>query len=201
MTIPELYTNLCRKDFRDPATGSLFFPVYIYLYQPEKEYEIRAEIASLSERLKRPADFIDAMTLDVFDEFISFLKEESFGEQNLLETYLEEESKNNRGIEELIKNKANSDAFMKYLDKKIKGYLHLPSKLEKVYVFIYGVGKIYPWLRVSRFLNKFEKYIHGYKMIIFYPGEAKDHFSLFGKLNDENAYRSIKLINDNTFNI
>lgn len=201
MTINELYENLCRKDFRDPATGSLFFPVYIYLYKAEKEYEIRVEIASLSERLKRPAEFIDAMVIDIFDEFIWFLKNENFGDKNLLDTYLEEENIKNPSVEDLIRNKANSDAFLQHLDRRIAEHLHLPSKLEKVYVFLHGIGKIYPWLRVNRFLNRFEKYIKGYKLIIFYPGEVKDHFSLFGKLQDEHAYRSVKLINENTFNI
>lgn len=201
MTIAELYENLCRKDFRDPATGSLFFPVYMYLYKAEQEYEIRNEIADLSARLKRPAEFIDAMVVDVFDEFINFLKYESFGDQNLLETYISEEKNNNPNIGELVRNKANSDVFMQYLNNLIIEYLQLPSQLEKVYVFMHGFGKMFPWLRVNRFLNRFERYIQGYKMVIFYPGEAKDHFSLFGKLKDEHAYRTVKLINDQTFNV
>jgi hypothetical protein len=31
---------------------------------------------------------------------------------------------------------------------------------------------------------------------MFYPGEAKTYYSLFGLLKDENLYRAIKLINE-----
>jgi len=200
MTISELYERLCKKDFRDPATGSLFFPVYIYLYNPEDEYKIRDEIKKLSGRLERPTDFIDAMLLDIFDEFLEYLKANKFGKQSLYDFFLEEEGKNHPQINDLLRKEANSDVFMKWLYQKISSHLNLPSKLDKVYVFVHGVGKMYPWLRVSRFLNRFEKFIQGYKMIIFYPGTAKDNFSLFGLLEDEHAYRSIKLITDTTFN-
>lgn len=54
MTITELYNQLADKNFQDPLTGNLFFPAYMYVYDPEKEYEIQQEIINIKERLYRP---------------------------------------------------------------------------------------------------------------------------------------------------
>ena len=50
MTITELYNQLANKDFQDHLTGNLFFPAYMYVYDPEKEYEIDAEIINIKEK-------------------------------------------------------------------------------------------------------------------------------------------------------
>ena len=84
---------------------------------------------------------------------------------------------------------------MKFLEHKIKSHLEEAKPYEVSYVFVKGFGKAFPYLRTSRFFNNFEKYIKGYKLIMFYPGEAKNYYSLFGLLKDENLYRAIKLIN------
>ena len=72
------------------------------------------------------------------------------------------------------------------------------GKTEVAYVLVKGFGTIFPYLRASRFMNRFEKYISGYKMILFSPGEVKENYNLFKLLNDEHLYRAIKLINQET---
>jgi len=47
MTITELYNQLADKDFQDHSTGDLFFPAYMYMYDPTKEYEIDNEILDI----------------------------------------------------------------------------------------------------------------------------------------------------------
>ena len=77
MTISEFYDELLSdKEFQNPETGKLFFPTYIFTYNHEKEYEIRKEIDGLKDRLERPSNFIDTLILNIFDEFIDFLKED-----------------------------------------------------------------------------------------------------------------------------
>ena len=82
------------------------------------------------------------------------------------------------------------------LDNKIKLHFENASSYEVAYVFVKGFGNAFPYLRASRFMSNFEGYIKGYKLIMFYPGEAKNYYSLFGLLKDENLYRAIKLINE-----
>ena len=79
MTITELYNQLANKDFQDHETGNLFFPAYMYTYDPEKEYEVDAEITDIKHRLHRPSNYLDVMVLDIFEEFVSYLKQEKFG--------------------------------------------------------------------------------------------------------------------------
>lgn len=198
MNLEELYQRLIEEDFKDPATGNLFFPVYLYLYPPEKEFEMRDEIELLKNRIKKPNEFLEATILDIFDLFIEFLESTAFGKKmNLLEFHLDMEKKKPSDSLKLLKQDANSEGFFNFINIKIREKLDLPSNLDKVYVFIQGFGRIFPYLRMNKFLSNFEKYIKGeYKMILFYPGEIKDNLSLFGVLEDGKHYRSIYLINE-----
>jgi hypothetical protein len=68
MTITELYNQLCDKDFQNHQTGNLFFPAYMYMYNPELEYEVEKEILNIKNRLHRPNNYLDVMVLDIFEE-------------------------------------------------------------------------------------------------------------------------------------
>jgi len=195
MTITELYQQLEDKDFQDYRTGDLFFPAYMYMYDPTKEYEVDNEILDIKNRLHRPNNYLDIMVLDIFEEFLEYLKQEKFGKHNKYDFYLLHEK--NKG--DAVANGLNRDAydvrFMNFLDAKIKAHLEQAKPYEVAYVFLKGFGNAFPYIRTSRFFNNFEKHITGYKLIMFYPGKAKTYYSLFGLLKDENLYRAIKLIN------
>lgn len=195
MTITELYKQLEDKDFQDYRTGDLFFPAYMYMYDPAKEYEIDSEILDIKNRLHRPNNYLDVMVLDIFEEFLEFLKQEKFGKHNKYDFYLMHEDKKPDAVEQGLNRDAYDVRFLNYLDAKIKEHLEQAKPYEVSYVFLKGFGNAFPYIRTSRFFNNFEKHIKGYKLIMFYPGEAKNYYSLFGLLKDENLYRAIKLIN------
>jgi hypothetical protein len=195
MTIKELYDLLCDKSFQEPATGYLFFPAYMYLYEPENEYLIREEIASMKDRLVRPTDFVDVLDLNIFNEFCNYLKTQKWGSTNWLHFILSEEAQNYQSVQRTLRQKANDNKFCTFLNNKIQLHINEVSDLKKSYVFIYGFGQIFPYLRASKFMNLFEQYIKGYKIILFYPGNADKNYNLFKVLNDEHLYRAIKLIN------
>ena len=195
MTITELYDKLSDKDFQDYLTGNLFFPAYMYVYDPEKEYEIDDEILSIQNRLHRPNNCLDVMVIDIFDEFANYLRITPYGNTTLLQDYLNDEPQMPAQVEEGLKQDATGDPFMNYLNARIKDHLNNAGNAEVAYVFVKGFGKIFPYLRASKFMNRFEKNISGYKMILFYPGEVKENYNLFKLLNDEHLYRAIKLIN------
>ena len=45
MSISDFYERLLTdKEFQEPETGNLFFPAYIYQYDPKEEYSIRKQI-------------------------------------------------------------------------------------------------------------------------------------------------------------
>lgn len=196
MTITELYDQLCDKEFQNHYTGNLFFPAYMYMYDATKEYEVDREILSIRDRLFRPANYLDALVIDIFDEFLTYLKSETFGKKSKYDFYLDHEASSMQKVADALKQDAYNDRFLAYLDKKIQDHLSNADEYEVAYVFVKGFGNSFPYLRASRFMNKFEKYINGFKLIMFYPGQAKDYYSLFGLLKDENLYRAIKLLNE-----
>lgn len=195
MTINELYDLLCNEDFQDPKTGNLFFPAYMYIYDPTKEYFIREQIQLLKERLIRPNTFVDVLVLNIFTEFLDYLKFRDFGGVSLLDTFIQNEWKDTDKVTEALRRETTRGEFLKSLNEKIKAHIDPVDDIKKSYVFVHGFAEIYPYLRASKFLSNFEKYISGYKIILFYPGTAKDNYSMFDLLNDENPYRAIKLIN------
>lgn len=196
MTITELYKQLSNKDFQDHQTGNLFFPAYMYMYDATKEYEIDNEILDIKNRLHRPNNYLDVMIIDIFEVFTEYLKQEKFGKVTKFEYYTEFEKEKSEAINKIIKQNAYDKRFLDYINNKIKTHFENASSFEVAYVFVKGFGNAFPYIRASRFMSKFEGYIKGYKLIMFYPGVAKSYYSLFGLLKDENLYRAIKLINE-----
>lgn len=195
MTITELYHKLDDKDFQNHLTGNLFFPAYMYVYEPDKEYEVDAEILNIKERLHRPTNYLDVMVIDIFEEFLAFLETQRFGNASKLDFFLQQEASKPDQVEKSLRQSANDDRFYVWLHEKIRRHFLEAGEAKVAYVFVKGFGAIFPYMRASKFMNNFEKYIDGYKMILFYPGEAKEYYHLFKLLNDENLYRAIRLIN------
>src|SRR5690606_13021018 len=133
--------------------------------------------------------------MDIFEEFIDFTKKTPFGKMSKFNFYLAQEESKPEAVDKALKNDAYDSRFLDFLDQKINEHLEASKPYEVSYVLMKGFGNAFPYIRASRFMSNFEKYIKGYKLIMFYPGEAKEYYSLFGLLKDENLYRAIKLIN------
>jgi len=196
MTITELYSQLSDKDFQNHQTGNLFFPAYMYMYNPEKEYEVDAEILDIKNRLHRPSNYLDVLVIDIFEVFVEYLKQENFGRETKFNYYTQHELSKPDAVDKALKMDAYNQRFLIYLSNKIQEHFTQAGESEVAYVFLKGFGRSFPYIRASRFMNNFEKFIKNYKLIMFYPGEAKNYYSLFGLLKDENLYRAIKLINE-----
>lgn len=199
MTIPELYERLSDKDFLDPSTGNLFSRAYMYLYDAKEEYKIRQEITGIKERLIRPDLYRNTLIIDVFEAFGQFLNSSSFGKHNKLEFLQEQENQDSEKVAKSLAREASGPKFLAHLNDLIEKHFKESGDYEVGYVMLHGFGTIYPYLRASKFLSNFEKYYMDnpkYKLILFYPGEnGSNGLKLFGKLDDENPYRAIKLIN------
>ena len=196
MTITELYTQLSDEDFQDHQTGNLFFPAYMYMYNAEKEYKVDAEILDIKNRLHRPSNYLDVLVIDIFEVFVEYLKQEKFGKDTKFKYYTQHEESKPDAVDKALKMDAYNQRFLIYLSNKIQEHFTQAGESEVAYVFLKGFGRSFPYIRASRFMNNFEKFIKNYKLIMFYPGEAKNYYSLFGLLKDENLYRAIKLINE-----
>lgn len=199
MTIAELYEKLADKNFQDPDTGNLFWPTYMFLYKPETEYSVRKEVEFIKQRLKRPDNYIDVLLINIFEQLIEYLKSQPFGDTSLFEELLQMEKEEPETVSGLLHNKAGEESFFAWLNNRITEHLLLPNpnNNKRSYVFVTGLGEIFPYLRASKFISNFEKYTTGkFKLVIFYPGRIDQFCHLFNKLNDDNPYRAIKLINN-----
>ncbi len=201
MTIDELYEKLSSRQFQDTQNGDLFYNFFVYQYPAEKEYEIRQQIKEFKEQLIRPINYVDVLTMNLFEEFCNFLDGQSFGKlhPSYLKYLIEKDDTNPDSVTKTLTNKANSDAFYEYVHNKIIQHISIKDDKIRPYIFLYGIGSMYPYLRTNVFLTNYEKYNQSsnYKLIVFYPGNVnKNTYHLFGMLNDEHTYRATLLIND-----
>ena len=191
----KLYDLMADKGFQEPRTGNLFFPAYIYTYEPAQEYEMRKEIDLLIEKLKRPNHYLDSLVVNMYDELIDFLKNEQFAGQNLFDLIIEKEKEDPEEAVAWVRDEINEGDFYKNFTKKVKDHFGVNNE-KKVYLILHGFGSAYPYLRSSDFLKKTEKLIKEFKVIVFYPGDYKNNnYNLFGLLNDDNLYRANHLNN------
>ena len=199
MTIEELYQKLEDKSFQDTSVGTMFYNVYIFQYPAEDENEICYQIDEFKSRLRRPSNNLDILTLNIFDEFCAYLDAKKFGRHPSLLNYLvEKEYKDANSVNNTLIRNASDEKFFEWVDKRIREHVNHENELTKSFVFLYGFGQMFPYLRTNTFLSNFEKYNHGegFKIIVFYPGHSQGNsFSLFDVLDDANTYRSITLIN------
>lgn len=202
MTVDELYEKLSSPAFQDPKNGDLFYNFFVYQYQARKEYAIRRQIKDFQERLKRPSTYMDALTLDLFEEFCHFLDGQSFGNQNpsLLQFLINMERQAPDNIQKVLIQQANSSKFYEYIYQRIQNHIKLEDNMKHGFIFVYGIGDIFPYLRTNVFLTNYERYnqTDKYKLIVFYPGhQVNNSFSLFDLLDDSNTYRATLLLNEN----
>lgn len=136
--------------------------------------------------------------LDLFTVFCDYLRKEKFGDTSLLEDTLEGDKVHPDLVTEELTAEANSDSFVSYVRDRILEHMEQNDGLKKPYVFIHGIGKMFPYLRTNVFLTRYEKYNDpsSYRIILFYPGHQDGNsFSLFDTLEDAHTYRAILLIN------
>ena len=200
MTVEQLYDKLCSKSFQD-TESNIFYNFFVYLYQADKEFEMREQIDRIKENIKRPVNNVDILTLDIFEEFCNFMNAQSFGNHPSYLTYiLEKDRIRPDDVTRALQLKANGDAFMLYLHNRIMEHVNkIDDQYIRPYVFMYGLGNIYPYLRTSNLLNRYEPYNRSerYKIILFYPGDQSgSSFKLFGDLEDNNTYIAIVLMNE-----
>jgi len=207
MSVTELYEKLASKEFRDPKNSDLFYNFFIFQYPIEHDARMRRDIAEFKANLVRPVTYVDVLAIDIFEVFREYLGQRSFGKHPSTLQYLldgDEKATDAAGHEKVtrsLKGYAESDEFMEFVHEKILSHIAQDGDGKiRPYVFLYGFGTIYPYLRASTFLDKYERLnkANRYKVILFYPGvfrSEENHFSLFGKLHEDHPYRSHVLVN------
>lgn len=203
MTIKELDDKLNSSGFQDTENGDLFYNFLIYQYPAEEEYDIRRQIQEFKANLIRPINYVDVLTLNLFEEFCNFLNQKNFLRHPSMLKYLLEKEQNDpskaQNTQDTLARNAHSPEFVQYIHRRIIDHITIKDQYRRPYVFLYGIGSMFPYLRVNEFLALYEDYNETgkYKIIVFYPGHRdQNSFRLFDTLPDNHTYRATLLINE-----
>ncbi len=199
MTIQELDHKLNDPGFQDPKNGDIFYNFFIYQYPAENEYDIREQIKEFKEHLIRPTNYVDVLCLNLFEEFCNYLKTKQLMRRPMLEYQLEKEKTNPDATMSTLVRNAHSEGFIHYLHEHIMAHVNIEDDYRRPYVFVHGIGSMYPYIRTNELLTLYEQYnvTYKYKIIVFYPGHRENNsFRLFGLLPDHHTYRATLLINE-----
>ncbi len=202
MRLDKLFKRLSDPDFQDPSKSDMYYNYYVYPYAPAEEKELEAELENFKNVLVRPNNYIDVLSLDIFEEFCNYLDSQPFGKLNpsYLKYLLKKDETMPAAVENSLRTNADKKEFYEYLNARILSHISKAGDdLKRPYVFIYGIGRIYPYLRTSVLLTSYEQYndVSKYKILFFYPGSPRGNsYSLFNLLDDSNFYRATKIIED-----
>lgn len=181
-----IFNKLSSPEFGENLVGEL--PLYIQPFPPEHQGLIDEGVSRLIKRLERKS--LISVSINLYTLCMEILEEEG-----ILETILEDEKSIPR------------DDIMSTLDSVLDvNATIIPGIQERIeeanpdFVFITGIGSVYPFLRAHAILNNIDSLAENSKLIMFFPGEYdKRQLKLFNRISDENYYRGHNL-NDITEN-
>ena len=175
-----VYQKLASVEFGQNLGGEL--PLYIQPIPVSKQTELNAQAKRLVSRLSKLGK--NAIVIDLYEMSMELLEEEG-----VLQTLLEEEK-------ELDQDAISStlDSILDIKEVIIPRISSTISENNPDFVFIIGVGRVYPFIRSHGILNNIEELASNCNLILFFPGEYNNlQLSLFGTISDENYYRGHNL--------
>mgnify|MGYP000634534488 CR=1 FL=1 len=135
MTIKELDDKLNSPGFQDTENGDLFYNFFIYQYPAEKEYDIRKQIQEFKQNLIRPTNYVDVLTLDLFEEFCNYLNGQKFLKFDSMLQYLlekeQEQPDTSDKIFSTLERHAHSEKFVKYLHERIVAHITIDDEYRR----------------------------------------------------------------------
>ena len=157
MTLKELDDKLNSPGFQDPENGDLFYNFFIYQYPADKEYDIRRQIQEFKANLIRPINYVDVLTLNLFEEFCHFLDQKKFLRHPSMLKYLMEKEQRDpstaKNTQDTLTRNAHSPEFVRFIHQRIIDHITIKDQYRRPYVFMYGIGSMYPSLSVNELLG------------------------------------------------
>ncbi|MDR0185436.1 DUF1788 domain-containing protein [Prevotella brunnea] len=175
-----VYNKLLNPEFGKNLGGEL--PIFIQPFHPGLQGEIPTQINRLMNRLSKVGK--TSVNINLYDICLDILRQE-----NLLNPILEGEKD--------IDSDAIISTFDGVLDVQTAVLPLIQGRIEETnpdFVFITGVGSVYPFVRSHTILNNIDELALKNNLLLFFPGEYdRLHLKLFGKISDETYYRGQNL--------
>ena len=137
MDFDKLYAKLSDPNFQDPEKSDIY-NYYIVQYNPDEEAEVERTLASFKDVLVRPNNYIDVLSLDIFDEFCNYLDSQSFGDSaSFLMELLESEAEMSEQVETVLKNNAGNGEFFHWIHQRIQEHISKEDdNLRRPFIFL-----------------------------------------------------------------
>ena len=155
--------------------------IFIFCYKPEEEMLIRHFIKKLID----DTDLIcDIKSFNLYDVFLSICDDKHITEK----IPAMEERKGKDYILKQLHSIASSNMF-------IKKMYYEPQERGKDILFLYGVGEVFPFMRVHALLEALKPAFPEIPILVMYPGTfANEELKLFNRLEPKSYYRAFNLI-------
>ncbi len=175
-----IYNKLISPEFGKNLGGEL--PLFIQPVPSERQSDVESQIKRLSTRLQKKG--IVSVSINLYDLCMDILRE-----ADVLDAILEQEQEIER--EDIISTLDSVLDIKSIIIPRIKDAI---VKAHPQFVFISGVGNVYPFVRSHGILNNIDELTDECNLILFFPGEYNNlQLKLFGKISDENYYRGHNL--------
>ena len=175
-----IYNKLISPEFGKNLGGEL--PLFIQPVPSEKQSDVESQIKRLSIRLQKKG--IVSVSINLYDLCMDILRE-----ADVLDAILEQEQEIER--EDIISTLDSVLDIKSIIIPRIKDAI---VEAHPQFVFISGVGNVYPFVRSHGILNNIDELTGECNLILFFPGEYNNlQLKLFGMISDENYYRGHNL--------
>jgi len=175
-----VFQKLVAPEFGKNLGGTL--PLFIQPIPSEKQLEVAAQLDRLSNRLEKKD--LRCVTINLYDLCLDILKEDG-----CLEPILDGEASIDR--QDLL---VTLDSVLDAEQRIIPKIQDVIDTTQAEFVFVDGVGSVYPFVRSHNILNNISTLTRGCNLILFFPGEYSNmQLHLFGKIFDENFYQARNL--------
>ena len=177
--LDRLVERLNDKSFRENKGLGNEVGFHIFDYDPEDELIVRNRIKNIINKSKK-LDY-DIEEFDLFDILIKNMSEEG------MDIFFDIEKEGRHELFDAVKEITESgETIVKHIKE---------NHTEGSYVFITGVGKVWPIIRSHTILNKLHAVIEDAPLILFFPGVYDGQsLILFNLFNDSHYYRAFRLI-------
>ena len=175
-----VFNKLISPQFGKNLGGEL--PLYIQPVPADKQSEIDSQVRRLTNRLSKKG--VQSLAINLYDLCMEILADDG-----VLDDILENEP--NIPTEDIV---ATLDSMLDIKTVVIPRINEAIVNTNPSFLFISGVGNIYPFLRSHGILNNIVDLTDNCNLVLFFPGEYNNlQLKLFGKISDENYYRGHNL--------
>lgn len=159
---------------------------YIFDYPAEKELYVREQVSSIYKHSTDSSDEYKIIVFDLYDIMIEILENRNYLEKCYAMEKKKGFEKVSNAVSNLMKVNSTDGLIIRYIKE------HTP---EKSIIFITGIGKCYPIIRLHTVLNNLHLVVDNMPVVLFYPGSYDgQELVLFNEIKDDNYYRAFRLV-------